>query len=84
MLECLIHNRPYVQRCPECAHAPRYVIVRMFQRGSNRTIRRGLTLEAAQAHCEDRETSSSTCTLPAGKRRTQECGPWFDGYEQER
>ena len=43
----------------------------------------GLTLDEAQAHCADPETSSSTCTLPAGVRRTAQHGPWFDGYTEE-
>ena len=43
----------------------------------------GLTLEEAQAHCNDPETSSSTCTKSAGRKRTKTYGPWFDGYEKE-
>ena len=53
-----------------------------FHRG-RRVIARGLTLEQAQAHCGDPETSSSTCTKAAGKARTRRMGPWFDGYDQE-
>lgn len=45
-----------------------------------RVIERGLTLEAAQKHCQDPETSSSTATKPAAVRRTR----WFDGYEEAR
>lgn len=60
-----------------------YRIVRLFFRGRRRTIRRGLTLEAAQAHCSDPQTSSSTCTSAAGRRRTARCGAWFDSYTQE-
>ena len=45
--------------------------------------RRGLTLEQAQAHCKDPETSSSTCTSEEGLGRTRMYGPWFDGYEEE-
>lgn len=48
-----------------------------------RTIKRGLTLEQAQAHCSDPETSSSTATKAAAKRRTEQHGPWFDAYESE-
>ena len=61
-----------------------YKIVRYF-RDSNReyTVRRGLSLEEAQAHCRDKETSSSTCTNATGKSRTRKLGPWFDGYNLE-
>jgi len=54
----------------------------MYFRGGKRTIRRGLTLEEAQAHCKDPETSSSTATSAAAKRRLRDLGPWFDGYEE--
>lgn len=61
-----------------------YEIVRLFQADDRkpRVIRRGLTLEQAQAHCQDPETSSTTCTSSRGKRRTELCGPWFDSYQQ--
>lgn len=69
-----------------------YRIVRFFFQGDKGrmtarrriTIKRGLTLEQAQAHCGDRETSSTTCTTAIGRRRTKTYGPWFDGYERER
>jgi hypothetical protein len=62
-----------------------YRIVRMYQDPghSSRTLERGLTLDEAQAHCRDLETSSSTCTEAAAKARTRKFGPWFDGYEEE-
>lgn len=60
-----------------------YKIVRGFFRGGRRTIARGLTLEQAQGHCRDPETSSTTCRSAAGKRRTRKLGPWFDGYERD-
>ncbi len=60
-----------------------YKIVRSFQNGGKRTIERGLTLEEAQAHCKDPETSSSTCKRYHGRQRTKERGPWFDGYEED-
>ena len=45
-----------------------YRIIRIRFQGRNRTIKRGLTLEQAQAHC----------------RRDDTRGPgWFDGYEAE-
>lgn len=60
-----------------------YKIVRMYFRGERKTIKTGLTLEQAQAHCSDPETSSRTATSGKARRRTAEHGPWFDGYEQE-
>jgi hypothetical protein len=60
-----------------------YKIVRGYMNDSKRTIVTGLTLEEAQAHCRDPETSSRTCTKAANKRRTKQRGPWFDGYEKE-
>jgi hypothetical protein len=61
-----------------------YKIVRFYKRGQGRTIRRGLTLEQAQAHCRNPETSSQTATSPAARRRTAARGPWFDGYDDDR
>ena len=62
----------------------KYKIVRGYFKGGKRTIARGLTLEEAQAHCQDPETSSSTATSAAARRRTKLKGPWFDGYERDR
>ncbi len=61
-----------------------YSIVRFFADGPpyRRVIESRLTLDEAQAHCNDPETSSSTCTDAPGKRRTRQRGPWFDGYEE--
>ncbi len=55
-----------------------YRIIRFRFNGGKRTIRTGLTLSEARAHCEDPETSSSTAS-PATKRRKP--GRWFDGYD---
>lgn len=60
-----------------------YKIVRHYQHHNKRTLETGLTLEQAQEHCSDPETSWQTCTSAAGQRRTRERGPWFDGYYQE-
>jgi hypothetical protein len=67
---------------------PTYKIVRsFFDRERNRprrTIKRGLTLTEAQAHCCDPQTSSRTATGAKAERYTAQHGPWFDGYEEER
>jgi hypothetical protein len=47
-------------------------------------INSGLTLEQAQAHCNDPETSSSTAKSPAARQRTRTHGEWFDGYTEGR
>ena len=61
----------------------RYNIVRMyFQEGRRRIIRKRVSLETAQRHCQDPETSSRTCKGSTGKRRTRLKGDWFDGYER--
>lgn len=61
----------------------RFRIRRFYFKGGSRLVRNmsGLTEAQAQAHCSDKETSSSTCTQPAGRRRTKLRGQWFDGYE---
>lgn len=60
-----------------------YKIVRRFFNGNKRVIARGLTLDEAQEHCRNPETSSRTCRLAVNKRRTATRGEWFDGYEKE-
>ena len=61
-----------------------YTIPRLFRDSPRRTVvKKGLTLEQAQAHCSDPETSSSTCTSAEGTRRTKRSGPWFDSYSEE-
>jgi len=54
----------------------------VFFNGGKRTIKSGLTLEEAQAHCQDPDTSSRTATSAAARKRTRDRGPWFDGYEK--
>lgn len=63
--------------------AETYRIVRMYMRGGKRVINTGLTLEQAQEHCRDPETSSRTATSSKARQRTRDRGPWFDGYEEE-
>ena len=62
-----------------------YKIVRMYKDAGvrRRTIKRGLTLIQARAHCADPETSSSTATKATPRARTRRLGDWFDGYESE-
>lgn len=60
-----------------------YRIIRFYFNGGRRIIKRGLTLDEAQTHCSDLETSSSTCKKASNKRRTKIYGAWFDGYEKE-
>ena len=61
-----------------------YKIIRHFfdDNRSNRTIDTGLTLDEAQEHCHDPETSSSTCITAAKRRYTKRVGEWFDGYTE--
>lgn len=48
-----------------------------------RILKQGLTLEEAQAHCNDPETSSKTATSKAAQARTKKFGQWFDSYEEQ-
>lgn len=65
--------------------ASRYSVMRFFadQHKERETIKTGLTLEEAQEHCEDPETSSRTCKSEEALERTRKHGPWFDGYNEE-
>jgi hypothetical protein len=61
-----------------------YKIIRFFQdKQTKRTVATGYTLEQAQAHCSDKNTSSATGTSPAARRITKAHGAWFDGYTAE-
>jgi hypothetical protein len=64
-----------------------YIVRKYFNSGpwaalanGGELIKHGLTLEEAQEHCSDPETSSRTCTSEEGVQRTEERGPWFDCY----
>jgi len=61
----------------------RYDIVRQYQDTNKRSrvILRGLTLQEAQAHCSNPETSSRTCTSSKSKAITRRNGQWFDAYQ---
>jgi len=54
----------------------RYKIVRNYfsNNKTNRTIKSGLTLDEAQAHCRDPATSNADAPNPEDR--------WFDGYEE--
>lgn len=62
----------------------RYKIIRHYMRGPfrHRVIETSLTLEQAQEHCRDPETSSRTATSWRARERTKRHGAWFDGYER--
>lgn len=62
-----------------------YRIVRHFFAGrvQRRGLPSGLSLEQAQAHCQDLNTSSTTAWKTSAIQRTKRYGAWFDGYEQE-
>jgi len=61
-----------------------YRIVRFFQNDHPReTVEVGVSLSEAQAHCRGPESSSRTAKAPAALARTEEFGPWFDGYQEE-
>jgi len=63
-----------------------YKIVRFYKDNDDlnkSVVARGLTLEQVQAHCNDPESSSATCTTDEGVIRTHQFGPWFDGYQEE-
>jgi len=62
-----------------------YRIVRNFANDPQRkqVIARGFTLQEARSHCNNPESSSRTCTLPALVRLTNHVGAWFDSSEEE-
>jgi len=63
----------------------RYRIVRFYKDrpAQRRGPPSGLTLEQAQEHCKDLNTSSSTAWKTSAINRTKRYGPWFDGYERQ-
>ena len=61
-----------------------YKIVRFYKEDHPKeVIKTGLSFEEAQEHCNDNETSSSTCEKPQNVARTEKMGEWFDGYTEE-
>lgn len=61
-----------------------YRIVRFFQLEHPReTVAEGLSLEEARVHCSSPESSSRTAEGATATLRTEELGPWFEGFEEE-
>ena len=62
-----------------------YNIVRFYQSPSQnaQVLQTGLSYAEAIEHCNDNETSSSTCTNQDGLNHTEQFGEWFDGYSEE-
>tara|TARA_B100001094_G_scaffold97081_1_gene93100 strand:- start:1013 stop:1216 length:204 start_codon:yes stop_codon:yes gene_type:complete len=60
-----------------------YRIIRFYKDHQSKVIKRVQTLEDAQRHCKDPETSSKTCVGDASVEHTAKLGEWFDGYEKE-
>ena len=61
-----------------------YKIIRFYQDSYDRDeVATGLTLEEAKEHCQDEDTSSTTCETPEGLARTESRGNWFEGFESE-
>ena len=61
-----------------------YRILRKYFSDDHETevIEEEVTIEEAQKHCSDPESSSRTCTLPENCARTRKRGPWFDCYTE--
>lgn len=62
----------------------RYNVDRVYFRrpGHRRRILSNVTLEQAQVHCKDLNTSSSTAWKTSAVNRTKRYGPWFDSYTE--
>ena len=64
-----------------------YKIVRTFggvhHVRTRRTIKRGLTLKQAMAHCRNPETNSRTATGPEATARTEKYRVWSDTFTSE-
>ena len=64
---------------------PLYQIVRCYlDRGTERVIKKNLTLEEAQAHCRDPETRSKTATSAEARERTRQVGAWVDRFDEQK
>lgn len=43
-----------------------------------------LSLDEAQSHCKNPQSSSATADGKTARERTAKFGAWFDGYEEEK
>lgn len=61
-----------------------YLILRFYQDPAKDTeiVTTVATLEEAQEHCNNPETSSSTATSDEARERTRQFGAWFEGYTE--
>ena len=61
-----------------------YIIVRLYQgEHTAQVLHTGLSYAEAVEHCNDKETSSSTCTNQDGLNHTEQFGAWFDAFNEE-
>lgn len=62
-----------------------YKIVRFYERREQQDVRgmSGLSLERAQEHCSDPQSSWKTATGYKARSRTKKYGPWFEGFVRE-
>lgn len=59
-----------------------YNIIRFYQNDRpSKIVKKVYTLEEAQQHCNDPETSSKTATSKDAIAHTKKYGAWFDGYD---
>jgi hypothetical protein len=66
------------------ASEPKYRIVRIFTATDNRRVlRRGLSLAAAKAWCDNPESNSATATSREARMRTERSGSWADFMFEE-
>ena len=61
-----------------------YKIIRFYALNTpNKIIKTGLSKDEAMLHCNDLETSSSTCKTDEAINHTNDYGEWFDGFSEE-
>lgn len=54
--------------------ADTYKVIRFYKSGTRRTVRKGMTLADAQAHCQREDTH---------KKKKDGTVVWFDGFTKE-